>query len=84
MYLELAARLSQSGGYQHQIVISPNSVEVTHWIAMEFPVDNQRPSRKYISLSVHDNAHNLPAEVIPNLERIYCHRRAGVQVGVRP
>ena len=65
MYLELVARLSQSGGYQHQIVISPNSVEVTHWIAMEFPVNNQTPSRKYISLFVHDNAHNLPTEVIP-------------------
>lgn len=70
VYLELAARLSQKG-HPHQIIISPNSVEVTHWIAQEFPENNAAPSRKYIALSVHDNAHNLPAEVIPNLERIY-------------
>ena len=70
VYLELAARLSQKG-HPHQIIISPNSVEVTHWIAKAFPVDNVVPSRKYIPLSVHDNAHNLPPEVIPNLTRIY-------------
>ncbi len=44
---------------------------MTHWIAKAFPVDNVVPSRKYIPLSVHDNAHNLPPEVIPNLNRIY-------------
>ena len=70
VYLELAARLSQSG-HPHQIVISPNSVEVTHWIAGEFPEGNDKPQRKYIALSVYDNAHNLPPEVVPNLERIY-------------
>lgn len=70
VYLELASRLSQLG-YSHQITISPNAVEETHWIAKEFPADNRNPHRKYYSLSVHDNAHNLPAEVIPALERLY-------------
>jgi|TARA_Y100000296_G_scaffold78083_1_gene100368 hypothetical protein len=70
IYLELAARLSQKG-YRHQITISPNAVEENHWIAHEFPTDNSTPSRSYVSLSVHDNAHNLPSEVIPNLERLY-------------
>ena len=70
IYLELAARLSQKG-HKHQITISPNAVEENHWIAHEFPEENTQSSRKYISLSVHDNAHNLPPEVIPNLERLY-------------
>ncbi|HYC00420.1 MAG TPA: phage terminase large subunit [Candidatus Limnocylindrales bacterium] len=71
VYLELAARLSQKG-FPHQITISPNAVEETHWIAREFPTDNRfLPQRKYISLSVHDNAHNLAPEVIPTLERLY-------------
>lgn len=70
VYLELAGRLSQPG-YPHQITISPQSVSEDHWIAKEFPVGNTKPGRKYIPLSVYDNAHNLSPEVIPNLERLY-------------
>ena len=70
VYLELAARLSQPG-FEHQITISPQSVNENHWIAEEFPADNSRPHRRYIALSVHDNAHNLSAGVIPALERLY-------------
>jgi hypothetical protein len=70
IYLELAARLSQPG-FPHQITISPQSVHNDHWIAREFPADNSKPSRRYIPLSVHDNAHNLSPEVIPNLVRLY-------------
>ena len=70
IYLELAARLSQKG-FPHQITISPNAVEEDHWIAREFPEDNNKPERRYIALSVHDNAHNLAPEVIPALERLY-------------
>ena len=70
IYLELAARLSQPG-YPHQITISPQAVNDTHWIAHEFPTDNRNPHRKYIPLSVYDNAHNLAEGVIPALERLY-------------
>ena len=70
IYLELAARLSQPG-YPHQITISPQSVNENHWIADEFPEKNTDPHRRYIPLSVHDNAHNLSVEVIPALERLY-------------
>lgn len=70
IYLELAARLSQPG-FPHQITISPNAVDEDHWIAREFPEDNRDPHRMYIPLSVYDNAHNLPASVIPALERLY-------------
>lgn len=70
IYLELAARLSQPG-YTHQITISPQAVDEQHWIAREFPAEGGRPSRRYVALSVHDNAHNLSPDVIPNLERLY-------------
>ncbi len=70
VYLELAARLSQKG-YTHQITISPQAVDENHWIAKEFPPDNSKPERTYISLSVYDNAHNLDPNVIPALERLY-------------
>lgn len=70
IYLELAARLSQPG-YPQQITISPNAVDEDHWIAREFPADNSKPDRAYITLSVYDNAHNLAPQVIPALERLY-------------
>ena len=70
VYLEVAGRLSQKG-FPHQIVISPQSVEDTHWIALEFPATATDPNRQYIPLSVHDNAHNLDPAVIPNLLRLY-------------
>lgn len=70
VYMELAARLSQKG-YPHQITISPQAVEDGHWIDRTFPADNSDPHRKYISLSVFDNAHNLDGSVIPALQRIY-------------
>mgnify|MGYP003344483970 CR=1 FL=1 len=72
VYLEVAGRLSQPGDYPKQITISPQSVEEGHWIAREFPPDNRHlPHRKYIPLSIHDNAHNLPSDVIPALLRLY-------------
>ena len=70
VYQELKARLSQSG-FPHQIVISPNSVDEGHWIAREFPEDNHIRHRKYITLSVYDNAHNLSEATIRNLEETY-------------
>jgi Phage terminase large subunit len=70
IYLELAGRLSQKG-YPHQITISPQAIEDTHWIAQEFPTDNSKPERVYFALSVYDNRHNLDESVIPALERLY-------------
>ena len=72
VYLELAGRLS-APGFPHQITISPQAVEETHWIAQEFPVDVHRtnPHRSLHQLSVYDNAHNLDLGVIPALERLY-------------
>lgn len=71
VYLELAGRLSQPG-FPHQITISPQSVENGHWIDAEFPTDNRfLPHRTLIQLSIYDNAHNLAAEVVPALLRLY-------------
>ena len=60
---ELRLRLRQPG-YRHQLIFSPNPPNVTHWLAQQFPEDNRFPSRRYYSISIHDNAHNLPKELI--------------------
>ena len=60
---ELRLRLRQPG-YPHQLIFSPNPPNVTHWLASQFPEDNRIPSRKYYSISIHDNAHNLPPELV--------------------
>ena len=70
VYLELKARLSQPG-MPHQIVITPQAVSEREWIAKEFPEDNSVPHRRYLWLSVYDNAHNLDAATIRNLEETY-------------
>ena len=57
--LELRLRLRQPG-FPHQLIFSPNPPNVTHWLAQQFPDDNHIPGRKYYSISIHDNAHNLP------------------------
>lgn len=61
--LELRLRLRQPG-FPHQLIFSPNPPNVTHWLAQQFPPDNRNPRRKYYAVSIHDNAHNLPAELL--------------------
>lgn len=61
--LELRLRLRQPG-YPHQLIFSPNPPNVTHWLAKQFPADNPSPHRKYYAISIHDNAHNLPPELL--------------------
>ena len=57
--LELRLRLRQPE-FPHQLTFSPNPPNVTHWLAQQFPADNRFPNRRYYSVSIHDNAHNLP------------------------
>ena len=61
--LELRLRLRQPG-FPHQLIFSPNPPNVSHWLALQFPVDQSIPGRKYYSVSIHDNAHNLPAPLL--------------------
>jgi len=71
---ELRLRLRQRG-FRHQITFSPNPTHYTHWLANKklggFPEDNSIPGRRYYSLSIYDNAYNLPAETITRAERTY-------------
>jgi len=71
VFLELAGRLSQVG-YPQQMILSPNPADENHWLSkLEFPADNRYADRKYYSLSVYDNAHNLQLDTIRGLERLY-------------
>lgn len=71
VFLELCGRLSQ-GGYPQQAIFSPNPADENHWLSkVEFPADNRYDDRRYYSLSIYDNAHNLPLETIRGLERLY-------------
>ena len=68
--LELRLRLRQPG-FAHQLIFSPNPPNVTHWLAQQFPDDNRLPNRKYYSVSIHDNAHNLPSALIDSALAAY-------------
>lgn len=61
--LEMRLRLRQPG-FPHQLTFSPNPPNVTHWLAQQFPVANNIPGRKYYAISIYDNAHNLPNELL--------------------
>lgn len=50
--------------YPQRIVFTPNPVPKNHWLATQFPEDNSIPGRKLYSISLLDNAHNLPKETI--------------------
>jgi hypothetical protein len=67
---ELVLRLRQSG-YAHQFTISPNPMGENSWHADEFPVDNSKPNRVYYSISIYDNAHNLPQETLDDVLTTY-------------
>jgi hypothetical protein len=61
--LELRLRLRQPG-FAHQLIFSPNPQNVNGWLAHQFPEDNHFEHRKYYSISIHDNAHNLPDSIL--------------------
>ena len=68
--LELRLRLRQPG-FPHQLLFSPNPPNVTHWLCQQFPDSNDRPNRRYYSVSIHDNAHNLPRELLDSALAAY-------------
>ncbi len=70
VFLELAGRLSQKG-FPQQLIITPNPPAEDHWIAREFPESNHLKDRKYLRLSIYDNAHNLDPATIAGLEQMY-------------
>lgn len=70
VYDEAALRLSQPG-YAQQLIVSPNPVPETHWIARRFPPANGIPQHQYLSLAIWDNAHNLDPQTIEAAEALY-------------
>lgn len=71
LYLELAGvRMSQEG-YPHQLIITPNPPDETHWISREFPEDNSIAGHHYYAVSIFDNADNLPTDTVQSIQETY-------------
>lgn len=70
VYNEAALRLSQPG-YPQQMIVSPNPVPETHWIARKWRKTNALPNHRYITLSIWDNKHNLSPVTIEAAELLY-------------
>ena len=67
---EIRALLRQPG-YPHQLIFSPNPPDEEHFLADQFPDDQDLPGRKLYRLSLYDNQHNLPADTIEKMEEAY-------------
>jgi hypothetical protein len=70
VYDEAALRLSQPG-YPQQMVVSPNPVPESHWIAKRWNPKAMPADHRYLKLSIFDNKHNLSPETIHAAERLY-------------
>lgn len=57
--------------YPRQLTFSPNPTNFDHWLSKQFPESNKIKGRRYYSLSLFDNAHNLPAEMIDGALAMY-------------
>lgn len=75
---ELRARLrpdieaSHKGiSYPTQLTFSPNPTNDDHWLSQQFPVKNNIDGRRYYTLSLFDNQHNLKQESIDGILRTY-------------
>lgn len=58
-------------GYPYQLIFSPNPPDEEHFLADQFPDDEDEPGRKYYRLSLYDNKHNLKPDTIEKLEKAY-------------
>lgn len=67
---DLEARL-RGDQYPQQLTFSPNPPHKRHWLATQFPIDNSIRGRHHYSISLYDNAHNLPPETIAGLEAAF-------------
>ncbi len=67
---DLATRLA-GRSYPTRLTFSPNPLSDRSWLAKQFPATNTLKGRRYFSLSLYDNAHNLPPETIAGLEAAY-------------
>ncbi len=70
VYNECALRLSQPG-FPQMMIVSPNPVSDSHWIAQRWPVTNRNALHRYIRVAMRDNAHNLDPSTIAAAESLY-------------
>lgn len=70
VYNEAALRLSQPG-FPQKMIVSPNPVSDSHWIARRWPTHNREKSHRYIRVAMRDNKHNLDASTIAAAEALY-------------
>lgn len=70
IYEEAALRLSQPG-YPQQMIVSPNPIPDTHWIAKKWPTHNGIKNHRYVRMSIYDNQHNLDTQTIDAAEQLY-------------
>ncbi len=68
--LELRGRPSQRD-FPIQILFVSNPLNHDDWLAEQFPENNKIRGRRYFSVSIYDNAHNLADEMIAGLEAAY-------------
>ena len=76
--LELRARLRpdiearvRGKTFPRQLTFSPNPPNEDHWLAKQFPESNTIKGRKYYALSLFDNEHNLPPDMIETMLTAY-------------
>ena len=76
--LELRARLRpdiearvKGKSYPRQLTFSPNPTNFEHWLSKQFPESNAIPNRRLYELSLFDNAHNLPPDMIESMLQTY-------------
>ena len=76
---DIKGRLSQSKHavtnkpyrYPLHLILLLNSIDEDHYLADEFPTDNSRPNRQYLTGTIWDNRENLGEEVIAVQEENY-------------
>lgn len=64
-------RRPEVGTSRNQLIFSPNPPDEEHFLADQFPDDEDEPGRKYYRLSLYDNRHNLKPDTIEKLEKAY-------------
>lgn len=63
--------VSKGKDFPRQLVFGANPLSTRHWLAEQFPEDQRFPHRRYYSLSLYDNKHNLPEDQILRAESAY-------------
>ncbi len=67
---EMRALIRKPDG-PHQLLLTPNPPGEEHYLADQFPEGVRDAVRRYYRLSLYDNKHNLSADTIEKLERLY-------------